>query len=91
MALQLGIDLGGTKIAAVVLSPNGQPLWEHRVPTPRDDYRGTVQAIAAIISLAEQALQIPVQSLAVEPDRIGVLDEAGGWRDRARHPDSDRA
>ena len=56
MALQLGIDLGGTKIAAVVLAPNGRPLWEHRVPTPRDDYRGTLQAIAAIITRAEHAV-----------------------------------
>lgn len=53
--LQLGIDLGGTKIAAVVLGPDGRTLWEHRVPTPRDDYRGTLDAIASIIEAGEQA------------------------------------
>ena len=54
--LQLGIDLGGTKIAAVVLGPDGRTLWSHRVPTPRDDYRGTLEAIALIIRSGEDAV-----------------------------------
>ena len=41
-SLRLGLDLGGTKIAAVVLAADGRVLWEHRVATPRHDYDGTV-------------------------------------------------
>lgn len=55
--LQLGIDLGGTKIAAVVLGPDGRTLWEHRVPTPRDDYRGTLDSIASLIETGERAVR----------------------------------
>lgn len=54
--LRLGIDLGGTKIAAVVLDRAGQEVWHHRRPTPRGDYAGTLDAIAHIVSEAERTL-----------------------------------
>ena len=52
---RLGIDLGGTKIAAVVLSRDGNVAWEHRVPTPRDDYDATIEAIAELVAGGEAA------------------------------------
>jgi fructokinase len=48
----LGIDLGGTKIAATLLSADGQVLWQHRVPTPATDYAATLQAIAELVDAA---------------------------------------
>ncbi len=48
----LGIDLGGTKIEALLLSPQGDELWRCRVATPAGDYRATLDAVAA---LAKQA------------------------------------
>ena len=54
--LQLGIDLGGTKIAAVVLDDDGAVVWETRVPSPRDDYDATVEAIAALVADGERAV-----------------------------------
>ncbi|MFN0184665.1 MAG: ROK family protein [Aquabacterium sp.] len=45
----IGIDLGGTKIEALLIGPDGRERWRRRVPTPRDDYRGTVQAMAALV------------------------------------------
>jgi fructokinase len=54
--VRLGIDLGGTKIAAVVLDAAGANVWERRVPTPRDDYEGTVEAMAALVEDAERSL-----------------------------------
>jgi fructokinase len=54
--VRLGIDLGGTKIAAVVLDAAGANVWERRVPTPRDDYEGTVGAMAALVEDAERSL-----------------------------------
>jgi fructokinase len=54
--MRLGIDLGGTKIAAVVLGDDGGVRWERREPTPREDYEGTVRAIADLVAQAEAAV-----------------------------------
>lgn len=54
--MRLGIDLGGTKIAAVVLDPGGGIAWESRVATPRDDYDGTLDAMTRLVSEAERAV-----------------------------------
>ena len=53
--MRLGIDLGGTKIAAVVLDDQGAAIWEQRVPTPRDDYDATLQAIASLVTAGQRA------------------------------------
>jgi fructokinase len=55
MAAALGIDLGGTKIEAVLLSPGGAQLWRKRVATPAGDYGATLDAIAALVAQAEAA------------------------------------
>jgi fructokinase len=55
-APRLGIDLGGTKIAALVLAPTGQVLWEHRVATPRHDYEATISRMAGVVAEAEAAV-----------------------------------
>lgn len=51
----LGIDLGGTKIEGLMLGADGEPLWRERVPTPRGDYRATLNAIASLVARAEAA------------------------------------
>jgi fructokinase len=43
--MHIGIDLGGTKIEGLVLDPAGAEVARRRVPTPKDDYDGTVRAI----------------------------------------------
>ncbi len=53
--MRIGVDLGGTKIEAVALGRGGRELWRRRVPTPRGDYAGTLDAIAALVHAAEQA------------------------------------
>jgi fructokinase len=53
--MRLGIDLGGTKIAAVVLAADGRAVWESRIPTPRGDYGGTIEAIAHLVEAGERA------------------------------------
>jgi fructokinase len=57
--MRLGIDLGGTKIAAVVIDDHGAPAWEQRIPTPRDDYDATLNAIAGLVAAGEQACGRP--------------------------------
>jgi fructokinase len=56
---RLGVDLGGTKIAAAVIGPDGQVVWEHRVPTPRHDYDATLAAIAEVVAAGETAVGHP--------------------------------
>ena len=51
---RVGIDLGGTKIEAAALSPDGVILARHRVPTPRDDYQATLAAIRAMVDRLEE-------------------------------------
>lgn len=53
--LKLGIDLGGTKIHAVVLDAAGRTRWEHRIPTPRDDYGATLRALADVVEAGAAA------------------------------------
>ena len=54
--MRLGIDLGGTKIEIVALADDSTELFRRRVPTPRDDYPGTLAAIAALVQQAEADL-----------------------------------
>ena len=47
--MRLGIDLGGTKIAAIVLAEDQRTVWESRAATPRGDYAATIDAIAGLV------------------------------------------
>ena len=53
--MRIGIDLGGTKIAAIVLADDGAVVWDARVPTPRGDYDRTIAAIGALVADGEAA------------------------------------
>lgn len=46
---RIGVDLGGTKIEAVALAADGHVAVRRRVPTPRHDYRQTLEAIQALV------------------------------------------
>ncbi|HTX58688.1 MAG TPA: ROK family protein [Verrucomicrobiae bacterium] len=52
--MRIGVDLGGTKIEAVVLDGAGEPLVRRRVPTPAGDYDGTLRAIAGLVEAVER-------------------------------------
>lgn len=45
----IGIDLGGTKIEGIVLTPDGRTLAKLRIATPRDDYAATIAAVAGLV------------------------------------------
>ena len=46
MARRIGIDLGGSKIDAIVMDSNDQIIFEKRVDTPKD-YGDMVKAVAS--------------------------------------------
>ncbi|MEA1834162.1 ROK family protein [Methylobacterium durans] len=50
---RLGIDLGGTKIAGIVLDRAGRTRAESRMPAPRDDYAATVRAVSGLVHRLE--------------------------------------
>ncbi len=54
----LGVDLGGTKIEAIVLADDGRSLWRERVATPAGDYPATLDAVAALVARAERELGV---------------------------------
>jgi fructokinase len=51
----LGVDLGGTKIEARLLGPDGTELWRERIATPQGRYEAIVAALAAQVRRAEAA------------------------------------
>ena len=50
----LGLDLGGTKIEALLLDAQGREGWRHRVDTPSGNYDATLQAIDALVQQARR-------------------------------------
>lgn len=48
--MRLGVDLGGTKIEAVLLDDAGAIAARRRVATPAGDYAATVQAVARLVA-----------------------------------------
>lgn len=63
--LRIGIDLGGTKIAGVALDSEGMTRAEGRVPTPRDDYGGTLAAVAGLVAALEAEAGVDGASVGV--------------------------
>ena len=55
--LRIGIDLGGTKISAIVLSPDGKVLKHIRRSSPHGDYHQTISVISQIICRLEQDIE----------------------------------
>jgi len=70
---RIGIDLGGTKIAGIVLDPDGRQCAEARIATPREDYAGTVAAIAGLVADLERRAAIPAASASVGVGMPGSL------------------
>jgi fructokinase len=51
--LRIGIDLGGTKIEAIVLADDGSEVLRKRVATPAGDYPGILDAIRDLVARLE--------------------------------------
>lgn len=61
--MRIGIDLGGTKIEAIVLTDDGRIQARRRVPAPRGDYHATVTALrdlTAAVAAETGASEAPV-------------------------------
>ena len=50
---RIGIDFGGTKMAAAAIDPAGRLVAQRRIATPADDYHRTIAAIAGLVTALE--------------------------------------
>jgi fructokinase len=62
--MRIGVDVGGTKIEAIAIARDHRELARRRVPTPRDDYDATIEAIAGLVG--------ELESQAGQPGTVGV-------------------
>jgi fructokinase len=62
--MRIGVDVGGTKVEAVLIDTRGDIVARQRIATPKNDYDAALRAIAAL------TLQIEVKS--GEPCTIGM-------------------
>ncbi|MCH2135857.1 MAG: ROK family protein [Phycisphaerales bacterium] len=75
-ASSTGVDLGGTKIEAAVLSAGGQVLARKRCPTPQGDYEGTLAAVANLVHTVEEAADAQAPHVGIGAP--GSVDPATG-------------
>ena len=54
--MRIGIDLGGSKIAGVVLAPDGSQIERQRIPTPRGDYWDIVRTVVDMVHELERRI-----------------------------------
>ena len=73
--MRIGIDLGGTKIEAIVLDDEGAIRFRERRATPRGDYGGTVEALVDLVAAAEAAIG---QTASVGIGMPGAISPATG-------------
>ena len=57
---RIGIDLGGTKIEAIVMDGQGQISQTERMPTPKDSYDETLETISTIIDKLDVSDDLPI-------------------------------
>jgi fructokinase len=54
--MRIGVDLGGTKIEAAALGPDGAVLARRRLATPRGDYAATIEVIVGLVQQVESEI-----------------------------------
>ena len=74
--MRIGVDLGGTKIEALVLGDDDTELTRRRVATPQGDYHGIVIAIRDL--LAEVLQEHKCVSIPVGVTIPGAISPATG-------------
>jgi len=80
---RIGIDLGGTKIAAIAFAADDQVVFEHRVPTPRHDYEGVIAAIVELVRMAREAAGAAPDETTIGIGTPGSLSPATGLMQNA--------
>lgn len=58
--MRFGLDLGGTKMEAIIIDGDGAIIWRERRPTPADNYIAIIDTIAALVTAADTQAGQPV-------------------------------
>jgi fructokinase len=66
--VRIGIDLGGTKIEAIVLDDDGQQRARTRIDSPKGDYGATLQSIKSLVDDVAHAAGCPADT----PVGVGI-------------------
>ncbi|WP_017541378.1 ROK family glucokinase [Nocardiopsis halophila] len=74
MALTIGVDIGGTKIAAGVVDPEGRILRHAKAPTPRGDGELLAEAVAGLVRELRESDREPPTAVGI--GTAGFVDEA---------------
>lgn len=64
-AARIGVDLGGTKIEALVLGSDGRERARRRIDSPRGDYDATVAAVCRLVEATAQAARSEIASIGI--------------------------
>ncbi|WP_220488383.1 ROK family protein [Tessaracoccus sp. MC1756] len=75
-ALLAGVDIGGTKIAAVLVSRSGDVLASHTEAAPTRGGGAVLRAVAATIESLEREVGSPIAALGL--GAAGIIDSATG-------------
>lgn len=59
LSARIGVDLGGTKIEAIILNADGTIVQRERCATPKDDYAATLNAVASLVDKLANQAKIP--------------------------------
>jgi glucokinase len=77
MALAVGVDIGGTKVAGGVVTDDGEVLAETRRPTPSDDAEAALDAVIEVVKELASAHDVCAVGVAaagyVSADRTTML------------------
>lgn len=74
---RIGVDLGGTKIEAIVMDDAGDIRLRERVDTPKDDYEATVETIARLVETIEHKAGI-TRRLPIGMGTPGAVSQQSG-------------
>ncbi len=97
MALTIGVDIGGTKVAAGVVDDHGTILAEERRDTPATDADAVVETIVGAIDSLRAKHDVSAVGLAapgfVDETRsvVRLAPNIPGWRDRHLKADVEQA
>ncbi|MDX2221386.1 MAG: ROK family protein [Rhodospirillaceae bacterium] len=78
LTARIGVDLGGTKIEAIVLDRSGEVRARRRVATPRESYGAIVAAIADLVATCEADAGIAGLATPVGVGIPGTISPATG-------------
>lgn len=77
MSLAIGVDIGGTKVAAGVVDDEGNVVAETRRPTPSDDAQAALDAVVEVVTELRSAHDVEAVGVAaagyVSADRTTML------------------